>query len=94
MQIVITMAGLGSRFKKWYNNSIKNNKYQSINKQEGENMTELKERALKGAGDYTIDKVKEEDGNIYYDVYDFDDNLQNTFRTLKEARNWALMMSK
>lgn len=51
-------------------------------------------RPLKDEGDFTIDKVTEEDGSIYYDVYDRDDNLQNSFRTAKDAREWARMMSK
>lgn len=49
---------------------------------------------LKPEGKYTIDKVTEKNGDIYYDVYDNKQNLQNSFRTVKEAREWAKMMSK
>lgn len=51
-------------------------------------------RSLKPEGKYTIDKVTEENGDIYYDVYDEEQNLQNIFRTVKEARAWAKMMSR
>lgn len=51
-------------------------------------------RELKPIGNYTIDKVTEKDGSIYYDIYDEECNLQEVCRTLKEARKWAQMMSK
>lgn len=51
-------------------------------------------RPLKDEGKYKIDKVTEKDGKVYYDVYDKDDNLQNSFYSLKEAREWARFMSK
>ena len=49
---------------------------------------------LKDEGIYSIDKVTEKDGNIYYDIYDQEQNLVNTFRSIKEARNWCKMMQR
>ena len=49
---------------------------------------------LKPEGEYTIDKVTEANGDIYYDVYDKEENLQNTFDSAAKARAWAKMMSE
>ena len=51
---------------------------------------EEKLRQLKGFGEFEIWKVYDEK---CYDVI-LDDNIVNVFRTLKDAQNWAKMMSK
>lgn len=51
-------------------------------------------RPLKNEGEFRIDKVTEPNGDIFYDVYDEEDNLQNVFRNIKDARRWARMMSE
>ena len=38
---------------------------------------------------FSICKVYKANGDIYYNVYDEDDNLQNSFRSLKEAKEWT-----
>lgn len=55
---------------------------------------EFKVRPLKSVGNFDIDKVTEKNGEIYYDVYDREQNLVNTLRTAKDARTWAKMMSE
>lgn len=39
---------------------------------------------------YTIDKVKEKNGDIFYDVYDSRDYLVDSFKSLKEAKKCIL----
>ena len=51
---------------------------------------EEKLRQLKGIGEFEIWKVYNEG---VYDVV-LDDNIVNVFKTLKDAQNWAKMMSK
>lgn len=45
-------------------------------------------RELKKSNGFSICKVYEENG-IFYDVYDEDDNLQNSFKTLDQAKKWT-----
>ena len=46
-------------------------------------------KELKKCNGFSIMKVYEKNGDIYYDVYDEDDNLQNSFKSLKEAKEWT-----
>lgn len=60
---------------------------------------DYKIRELKNEGRYSIDKVTYDSGEVIYDVYYFDAydadyTLVNSFRSLKEARQWARMMSE
>lgn len=55
-------------------------------------MSKINHRELKPEGKFSI--VKASGCKTMYHVYDEDDNIQNVFKTLKEAREWAKMMSK
>ena len=46
-------------------------------------------RELQKSNGFSICKVYESNNKIFYDVYDSDDNLQNSFRTLSEAKEWT-----